>query len=63
MRRFYSLSVQPNLFGGYSDMRCWGRIGTQGQLKIDMHLTEVDAVEASERLNGSKRKRGYQAPL
>ena len=60
MRRFYTLSVQPNLFGGHSVMRCWGRIGTQGQLKIDMHQTEADAIDASDRLNTSKRKRGYR---
>ncbi|PWL16329.1 hypothetical protein DKP76_18155, partial [Falsochrobactrum shanghaiense] len=31
MRRFYTLSVQPNLFGEWCVMRYWGRIGTLGQ--------------------------------
>ena len=30
MARFYSLSVQPNLFGGYSLICEWGRIGQRG---------------------------------
>ena len=29
MRRFYSLSIQPTLFGGASLIRDWGRIGTR----------------------------------
>ncbi|MGO7609627.1 WGR domain-containing protein, partial [Rhizobium ruizarguesonis] len=27
MARFYLLAVEPNLFGGSSLTRCWGRMG------------------------------------
>lgn len=30
MRRFYTLSIQPTLFGGASLVRNWGRIGVGG---------------------------------
>ena len=30
MRRFYRLSIQPDLFGGASLVREWGRIGARG---------------------------------
>ena len=35
MRRYYCLSVQPDLFGGYMLIREWGRIGQTGQLYIE----------------------------
>lgn len=31
VRRFYSLMIERNLFGTVRLMRCWGRIGTNGQ--------------------------------
>lgn len=31
MRRFYRMSVQPDLFGGACLVREWGRIGFRGQ--------------------------------
>lgn len=30
MRRFYTMQVQPNLFGGFAVVREWGRIGQSG---------------------------------
>ncbi len=59
MNRYYTLSVQPNLFGGHSLIRSWGRIGSGGQVKIDLHVDEVSARGALERLLKSKRNRGY----
>jgi predicted DNA-binding WGR domain protein len=32
--RFYALEVTPNLFGAWSLIRSWGRIGTPGQQRI-----------------------------
>jgi predicted DNA-binding WGR domain protein len=32
MARFYTMSVQPNLFGEWSFLREWGRIGSAGRL-------------------------------
>jgi hypothetical protein len=31
MARFYSMSVQPNLFGEWLLFRVWGRIGSPGR--------------------------------
>lgn len=60
MRRFYSVSIQPNLFGGHSLMRNWGRIGTGGQLRIEMHDTKAAAVVERDRVLVSKQRRGYR---
>jgi predicted DNA-binding WGR domain protein len=59
MSRYYTLSVQPNLFGGFSLLRNWGRIGTGGQIRVDFFEDEDVAISASEQLAGSKLKRGY----
>jgi predicted DNA-binding WGR domain protein len=34
--RYYVLDVQPNLFGSWSLIREWGRIGRPGQVKIEL---------------------------
>lgn len=34
--RYYLLDVQPHLFGEWSLIREWGRIGRPGQVKIDL---------------------------
>ena len=59
MARFYILAIEPTLFGGSSLTRCWGRMGTKGQTKIDLFDTPVEAMEASKRLLMSKLRRGY----
>jgi predicted DNA-binding WGR domain protein len=33
---YYLLAVQPNLFGTWSLIREWGRIGHPSQMKIDL---------------------------
>lgn len=60
IRRFYSMMVQPDLFGGASLVREWGRIGQAGQVRIDLHPDEGCAVDALAGLAQAKRKRGYQ---
>ena len=60
MRRFYSLSVQPTLFGGASLIRDWGRIGTRGQTMMETFDTANNADLAFDRLERSKRRRGYR---
>ena len=60
MRRFYSLSLQRTLFGGTSLIRDWGRIGTRGQTMMETFDTPGDAEMAFDRLERSKRRRGYR---
>lgn len=60
MRRFYTLAIQPTLFGGASVMRNWGRIGTPGRSMMETFDRDVDAASASNRLERTKRRRGYR---
>ncbi|WP_369523154.1 WGR domain-containing protein [Brucella anthropi] len=60
MRRFYTLSVQPNLFGEWCVMRSWGRIGTLGQSVQQTVLDEASANALLRRLVTVRRKRGYE---
>ena len=62
MARFYSLSIQPTLFGGASLVRNWGRIGTNGQVKIETFDEPKEVNGAFTRLERAKRRRGYIDP-
>ncbi|MBY3127462.1 WGR domain-containing protein [Rhizobium laguerreae] len=62
MARFYALSIEPNLFGGTSLVRSWGRIGTRGQQKIHVFDTELKAVDLLLILLRKKRSRDYRPP-
>ncbi|MCW1411952.1 WGR domain-containing protein [Rhizobium sp. 1AS11] len=59
MARYYALSIEPNLFGGTSLVRSWGRIGSRGQQKIHVFDSEVKAVDLLLTLLRRKRSRGY----
>lgn len=60
MRRFYRLRLQPDLFGGVSLLREWGRIGTAGRIMMDRYEDAGQAADALLDLYRSKCKRGYQ---
>lgn len=62
MARFYRLSLEPNLFGGVSLVRNWGRIGTTGRLRIDLHPDEAAAERARTGIAARKQRRGYGEP-
>lgn len=59
MHRFYRLALQPNLFGGCTLVREWGRIGSSGRLRCDDYPSEGQAVTALIAMSQSKAKRGY----
>lgn len=59
MRRFYSLTIQPTLFGGASVIRNWGRIGTNGQSMMETFDGAEEAMSAMARLQRTKQRRGY----
>lgn len=59
MARYYLLSIQPNLFGGFSLLRNWGRIGSGGQMRIDLFDDAKSVRKARDRLLQIKMKRGY----
>ena len=59
MARYYSMTIQQNLFGEASLMRNWGRIGSGGQMRIDLFHDEKEARAAHDLLLTTKMKRGY----
>ncbi|MES0884559.1 WGR domain-containing protein [Roseibium sp. SCP14] len=62
MQRFYEMTLQPNLFGGISLMRNWGRIGRSGQFRIDLFDDEAAAASAFQKLASAKQRKGYFCP-
>jgi len=59
MARYYALSIQPNLFGGSSVVREWGRIGSRGQCKVELLDDLANAEKVRDRIERLKRRRGY----
>ncbi|WP_170481405.1 WGR domain-containing protein [Ruegeria arenilitoris] len=59
MARFYGIELQPTLFGEVCVLRTWGRIGTNGQVMMETYDDETQAKEALQKLDRSKRLRGY----
>ena len=60
MARFYRLDVQPDLFGGWSLWREWGRMGCSGTVRRDPYPTQDAAEVAKARLAEAKARRGYR---
>lgn len=60
IRRFYSLLIKRDLFGTVRLVRTWGRIGTNGQEKVEIHADELEAGKALEQIAQAKRRRGYR---
>ena len=58
--RFYSLMIERDLFGVVRLVRCWGRIGTNGQELVEIFDDELEAGQALEALARVKRRRGYR---
>ncbi len=58
--RFYEMSVQRDLFGGAVLIRRWGRIGTAGRLRLDLHANEGAAANALAGLLRLRLRRGYR---
>ena len=53
------MEVWPDLFGRALLVRNWGRIGTQGRMRLDPHVDAGAAVNALAAIVRSKTKRGY----
>lgn len=60
IRRFYLMSIQPDLFGGTWLVREWGRIGSSGQVRLDFHPDDGSAINALDAFSRQKQKRGYR---
>jgi len=59
MARYYCLTVESILFGEFSLVRTWGRIGKPSRTKIELHATEQDAQAAMIRRMQQKQRKGY----
>src|SRR5271166_3283797 len=60
MARFYVLSIEPTLFDDLALVRRWGRIGTSGRERIDLHPSRPVAQIELKKWLDRKRRRGYQ---
>ncbi len=61
MARYYRITVQPTLFGEWSVVREWGRIGRSGQVCAVPYQSEREATEAMTMIKRQKSRRGYGA--
>lgn len=59
MARFYRLSIEPNLFGGVSLVRTWGRIGGASRTKFLLCEDAREAEHLYHRISWNKQRRGY----
>lgn len=58
--RFYRMEIMPGLFGDWSLIREWGRIGQSGQVRVDWFPSEAAAKDARFNIQMQKAKRGYE---
>ncbi|WMS44521.1 WGR domain-containing protein [Acuticoccus sp. MNP-M23] len=59
-RRFYALSVQRTLFGGWALVREWDRIGVSCRLRCDLYPSAGPATDAFLNLVRKKVRRRYE---
>jgi predicted DNA-binding WGR domain protein len=60
-QRFYTLTVVQTLFGSWTLIREWGRIGHPGTVRETWFETEAAAIEAGAKIRRQKERRGYRA--
>ena len=60
--RFYALRLQPDLFGQVCLVRKWGRLGSTGTVRCEVHATEAGARSALHDRIKRKWNRGYRSP-
>lgn len=57
---YYRMEIMPGLFGDWSLVREWGRIGPPGQIRVDWYDTEAAAKGARFDILMKKARRGYE---
>ena len=58
--RYYRMEIMPGLFGDWSLVWEWGRIGQPGQVRVDWYPSELEAKNARFDIQMQKAKRGYE---
>ena len=57
--RFYHVHIAPTLFGEWSVIREWGRIGCAGTVRHQSAHSENEAKEIADQIAAAKIRRGY----
>ncbi|MGZ0080569.1 WGR domain-containing protein [Methylomonas sp. YC3] len=60
LHRFYQMFVTPGIFGDWSLVREWGRVGSPGTVRKDWFANEREALAAEDTLVANKCKKGYR---
>ncbi len=60
MARFYTLHVQPTLFGEFALVKEWGRIGGGSRQRSEFFGSEAEAQEALDHELKRRQRRGYK---
>ncbi|HQV71354.1 MAG: WGR domain-containing protein [Xanthomonadales bacterium] len=58
--RFYQLSLQQDLLGGWTLYREWGQQGSRSSLKREVYLDHDSAISAFEKARDQQVKRGFR---
>lgn len=58
--RYYVLSIQPSLFGTWTLIRTWGRIGENRRTLVELHDTLESAEAGLKRKEREKLGRSYK---
>jgi predicted DNA-binding WGR domain protein len=58
--RFYSLQITPTLFGEWSLLREWGRIGSPGTVRLESYESEAQARAEEQRTVRLRVRHGYK---
>ena len=61
MARFYTMALQPTLFGEWALLKEWGRIGSAGRLVSCSFASEEEAALAMAKHLKAKLRRGNEA--
>ena len=61
MHRFYALGIMPTLFGEWTVISEWGRIGAPGRMHRSTYSDEIAALEILTRRLANKKRRGYRS--
>ena len=59
--RFYRIRVRRTLFGPWTMIREWGRIGSPSAVRESWYDSEQEALAAGKKLLERKTRRGYQS--
>ncbi|MBS3954218.1 MAG: WGR domain-containing protein [Methylomicrobium sp.] len=63
LHRFYQMFVTPGIFGDWSLVREWGKVGSPGTVRKDWFDSKEEAKTAGNKLRVIKDRKGYHSIL